>query len=249
MQYIFSSPKFKGPNRNSVKSATIGACMTRLNGKARAKANKKKRNKHKNDFFLRRKNLLGEIIKYDDPMLSIECEVVPEGQDVKDIFKKMKQVLNATENGVGLAASQIGVAKKMIIIKSDSSSRDITCMINPEIETTSRKMKFGKEGCLSYPNTYAFIERFTVVSVSYCDENWKKHTVEYEEGNILGIVIQHELEHLLEGHCQIHDWWKDPEGKKKELEERFKPQEEDTSSEIVESEDKKKENAENEDAL
>ena len=83
-------------------------------------------------------------------------------------------------------------------------------------------------------------------------ENWKKHTVEYKKGDILGIVIQHELEHLEEGHCQVYDWWKDPEGKKKELEERFKKTEEKTSSnEVVESEDMKreKEEAKNERAV
>lgn len=215
--------------------------MTRLKGKARVKASKKKRNKQKNDFFLRRKHILEEIRKYDDPRLAAKCEVVPEGQDVKDIFKKMKQVLNATENGVGLAASQIGIVKNMIIVKSDPKSRDITCMINPEIESTSRDMKFGREMCLSYPQTVGMIERFTSVEVSYCDADWNKHTVEYKEGNILGIVFQHEMEHLEEGHCQIYEWWKDPEGKKKELEERFKPKEEDTDSEVVESEDLKKE--------
>ena len=110
--------------------------MTKLKGKARVKDNKKRRNKRKNDFFMRRKSLINEIIKYDDPMLSAECEVVPEGQDVKDTFKKMKHVLNATDNGVGLAASQIGVSKRMVIIKPDSGSNKITYMINPEIVST-----------------------------------------------------------------------------------------------------------------
>ena len=226
--------------------------MSAPKGKARAKANKKKKNKQKNDFFLRKKRLLGEILKYDDPILSVECEVVPEGEDVKDIFKKMEQVLNATENGVGLAASQIGITKKMAIIKSDSSSKDITYMINPQIESTSKDKKFGKEGCLSYPKTYAFVERFETVEVSYFDQDWKKHTVEYEEGNILGIVIQHELEHL-EGHCQVYEWWKDPEGKKAELEERFKkeekeedPKESTGGYEVVESEDMRREREEQE---
>ena len=219
--------------------------MSKLKGKARANANRKKKNKQKNDFYLRRKKLLGEIRKYDDPILAVECEIVPEGHDVKDIFKKMNQVLNSTDNGVGLAASQIGETKKLVIVKSDSDSRDIICMINPEIISTSSKKKFGKEGCLSYPNIYAFIERFTEVEVSYHDENWKKHTVDYKDGNILGIIVQHELEHLSEGHCGVYDWWKDPEGKKKELEERFKPQEESTGGyEVEESEDLKREKEE-----
>ena len=220
--------------------------MTRLKGKARAKANKKKRNKQKNDFFLRRKNLLWEIRKYDDPELAVKCEAVTKEDaiDIKSVFKKMKQVLNATENGVGLAASQIGIPANMIIVKSDSNSKDITCMINPQIESTSREQKFGREGCISYPSTYAFVERFTSIEVSYHDENWKKHIVEYKEGDILGIIFQHEYDHTL-GICQVGDWWKDPEGKKKELEERFKKTEEKTSNnDVVESEDLKKEKEE-----
>lgn len=223
--------------------------MSRLKGKARANANKKKRNKQKNDFFLRKKHLLGEIRKYDDPILAEICEDVTKDDaiDIKGVFKKMKQVLNATKNGVGLAASQIGIPAKMIIIKSDSDSNNITCMINPQIESMSRDLKFGKEGCLSYPDTFALVERFTSVEISYYDEDWKKHTIEYNEGNILGIVAQHELEHLEKGHCQIYDWWKDPEGKKKELEERFKPPEEKVDgNEVVESEDMKKEREEQE---
>jgi len=221
--------------------------MTRLKGKARVKANIKKRNKQKNDFFLRRKSLLGEIRKYDNPELAAKCEDVTKDDaiDVKSVFKKMKQVLNATKNGVGIAASQIGIPVNMIIIRNDSSSKNFTCMINPVIESTSKEMKFGREGCLSYPETFAFIERFASVEVSYLDEDWKKHTVEYKKGDILGIVIQHELEHLEEGHCQVHDWWKDPEDKKKELEERFKKSEEKTSNnDVVESEDMKKEKEE-----
>ena len=71
--------------------------MTRLKGKARVKANRKKKNKQKNDFFLRKKRLVGEIKKYDDPILEVECSEVLKGEDVKDIFKKMIQVLNATD--------------------------------------------------------------------------------------------------------------------------------------------------------
>ena len=214
--------------------------MTKLTGKAKDKANKKKRNKQKSDFFLRRKKLIEEIRKYDDPILFVKCDEVIEGEDVKSIFKKMVQVLNASKYGVGLASSQIGVTKKIVIIKSSTDSNVITCMINPEIESTSGKKKFGREMCLSYPNISGFIERYTSIEVSYYNENWKKHTVEYEEGNILGIIVQHELDHISQGYCEIHEWWKDPEGMKKKLEERLKkPEEKKSKYEVVESEDLK----------
>ncbi len=225
--------------------------MARLKGKARDRARKKQKNKDNNSYFHRKKNLIGEIRKYDDPILEVECsdfskeEWMHQFDAIKDIFKKMKQVLNATKNGVGLAAPQIGITKNMIIIKPDSDSSKITCMINPEIVSTSGNKKFGREMCLSYPQAIGMVERYTSVKISYYDQDWKKHIVEYKEGNILGIVCQHELSHLSEGHCEIYDWWKDPEGMQKELEDRFKPSEEKTSNnEVVESEDFKREKEE-----
>ena len=70
----------------------------------------------------------------------------------------------------------------------------------------------------------------------------------------IGIIVQHEIEHLSEGHCQIHDWWKDPEGKQKELQEIFESQFKEAEAEgpeevtggyaVEESEDLKREKAE-----
>jgi len=220
--------------------------MSKPKGKARAKANRKAKNKQKNDYFVRKKYLIESIRKYDDFVLYEESKEVPHGEDVKGTFKKMRQVLNATKNGVGLASNQIGITKKMVIIKPDSDSDDITYMINPVIESTSKKKKYGKEMCLSYPGVSGMIEKYTSVEVSYYDQDWKKHTVEYGEGNFLGIIFQHEFEHIsLKGHCQVWEWWKDPEGKQKELEEKFKPEEEQNSNnDVVESEDLKKEKEE-----
>lgn len=220
--------------------------MSKPKGKARAKANKKLKNKQKNSFFLRRKNLIAKIRKYDDPILEKECEEclrVPK-QTTDAIFKEMVSVLNATENGVGLAAPQIGITRRMAIIKPDSDSRDITFMINPEIVESSEEMKFGREGCLSYPNTYALIERYTWVRVKYLDENWGQQEKIYKEGDILGIVIQHELEHLESGFCQVHDWWENPEVMENMVKARMASPKEQGPYEVEESEDLKREKEE-----
>jgi len=219
--------------------------MPKQRGKVRDRARKKEKNKSKNDFFLRRKNLLVQIRKFNDPILEAECDEVISDDKVlvEETFKKMIQILTMTKNGVGLAASQIGVTKKLAIIRPDSKSHKITCMINPEIIAESDKMKYGKEGCLSYPDTYAFVERYTSVTVRYLDEEWKEHEVKYDEGDILGIIIQHELEHLDAGHCQIHDWWENPEMMEKILRKKLAPEGK-SSNEVVESEDLKKEKEE-----
>ena len=196
--------------------------MAKLTGKARDRARKKANNKSKNNLFLRKKSLIDSIVKYDASILEKESQLVSHGEDVVESIKKMTQVLNATKNGIGLSASQIGIDKKIIIIKSNTNSTQITCMINPEIISHSEEMKIGRESCLSYPGITGYIERYTSVEVSYYDVEWNKHTVKYKNGDILSVVVQHEIEHISKNHCQIFDWWKDPEGKKKELEERMK---------------------------
>jgi len=236
--------------------------MSKSKRKARVKANKKQRRQDKNAYFVRKKQLLSEIRKWDDPILAKKSEVVLNGEDTKVIFKKMRYILNSTGNGVGLAASQIGVSKRLIIIKSDSKSGEIVYMINPEIISNSGEKKFGREMCLSYPDTLAVIERFTSVTVKYFDREWQEQTVVYKEGNILGIVVQHEISHLSEGHCEVYDWWKDPEGMQKVTQEKLKEIEESKSDgveddvdeggggyDIVESDDMKKERQEREEKI
>ncbi len=218
--------------------------MTRAKGKARARNSKKKKNQQKNSFFLRKKKLIGEIRKYDDPILTVECEEVSNGEDVKDIFKKMKQILNVTDNGVGLAASQIGITKKMVIIRPDSKSTNITCMVNPEIIEHSKEMKWGRESCLSFPGISGYVERYTSVTVKYMDEEWKEHIVKYEEEDILGVVVQHEISHIL-GHCKIYNWWKNPKMMQAVLKKKLTPVKQE-SYEVEESEDMKREKEEEE---
>jgi peptide deformylase len=218
--------------------------MTKLKGKAKDRLRKKQKNKSKNDFFIRKKNLLSEIRKFNDPILEVECEEasVEDKGLIKETFRKMMSVLNATENGVGLAAPQIGITKRLAIIKPDSKSRDITCMINPEVVKDSGEMKYGREGCLSYPDTYGLVERYTSVTVSYLDKDWKQQEKEYKSGDILGIVVQHELEHLDGGNCQIHDWWENPDIMEKIVQGKMNPPEL-APNRVVESEDLKKEKA------
>ncbi len=216
--------------------------MTRAKGKARARNSKKKKNQQKNSFFLRKKKLIGEIRKYDDPILTVECKEVYKGEYVKDIFKKMKQILNVTDNGVGLAASQIGITKKIVIIKPDSKSTNITCMVNPEIIEHSKEMKWERESCLSFPGVVGIVERYTSVTVKYMDEEWKEHIAKYEEGDILSVIFQHELSHIL-GQCKIYNWWKNPKMMQAVLKKKLTPVKQE-SYEVEESEDMKKEKEE-----
>jgi peptide deformylase len=215
--------------------------MSNLKGKIKAKKRKQEAVSKKNSIGLYRQRLLKSILKYDDPILEKKCEVVKDEDSVFETLKKMKKVLIATENGVGLSASQIGITDRIIAIRKDSSSSDILFMINPEIVKHSDEKKYGIEGCLSYPKTYAPIERYVSIEVKYLDKDRKEKTVSYKEGEIEGIIIQHEIDHL-DGNCSLKDWWKNPEEKKKELEKKFeKKKEEESSYDIFESEEFKKE--------
>jgi len=225
--------------------------MTKLKGRAKAKARKQKRKQSQSDHKVYKGGLLAKILKYDNDILTSRCEEVPQGTDVSKTIKTMKKVLGCTENGVGLAASQIGILDRIIAVKPDASKYATTIMINPEIISHSDEKKYGIEGCLSYPKTFAPVERYAWVEIKYFDENWKEQTFKSKVGTIDGIIIQHEIEHLSEGHCQIHDWWADMEGKQAELQEIFdakgKPVEEASSSyEVVDSEDRQREKAEDE---
>jgi peptide deformylase len=197
--------------------------MGKLRGTAKADARKSKRAQSSRRLEQRNANLINEIRTYDDPVLFEVCDEVVVGSSIEEVtatFDRMQKILHVTENGVGLAAPQIGVTKRMIIIKSDSDSNDYVRMINPKIVSTSEKKKLGREMCLSYPGISAWVERFTAVTVSYLDEKWGEHTVEYKENNILSIIVQHEIDHIF-GICKVGDWWKDPEGKLKEFQDKL----------------------------
>lgn len=217
--------------------------MTKLKGKVKAKARQQKIKKIVARRSAYRQQLVAKILKYDNPILAQKCEPVVEGSDVSEKISLMKKVLGSTANGVGLASSQIGILDRIIAIRSDLSSHDITIMINPEVLEHSEEKEYGFESCLSYPNISSIIERFKSIKVKYFDENWQEKIVEYKKGDSERVIIQHELDHLNEGHCQVHNWWKNPQGKQEEIKNilGFKK---DDSYEVVESEDLQKEKAE-----
>ncbi len=99
-------------------------------------------------------------------------------------------------NGVGLAAPQVGVSKRIVVIDTakDGETRRPIRMVNPEIAWESDEKVTLEEGCLSFPQQYADVTRPTRVQVRYTDENEKVQTLECDE--LLGRCVQHELDHL-----------------------------------------------------
>lgn len=138
-----------------------------------------------------------EIIDVPHPTLSkVAEEVKPE--EINDELRQFCQDMIETmldAPGVGLAAPQVNVSKRILV--ADASSEDPSqkpfALINPKIVESSGDCAF-EEGCLSIPEFTASIQRAKKVKVEYLDFDGKKQTIE-DEG-FLSIILQHEIDHL-----------------------------------------------------
>jgi peptide deformylase len=98
--------------------------------------------------------------------------------------------------GIGLAAVQIGVGRRMLVIDVSREDEEKTPLvfINPEILTSSDESSVYEEGCLSIPDYYAEVERPAQVTVKYVDREGKDRTIDAE--GLLATCLQHEIDHL-----------------------------------------------------
>jgi len=147
-----------------------------------------------------KKELISQIRIFNDPVLQQKCEVVKEYENINDIIKKMGQILIATVNGVGLAACQIGITKKIIVIRPDVKINKIQFMINPEIICRSSEVEKFQESCLSYPGISHIVARNKIIQVKYLDENFKQIQKEFK--NLEARIVSHEIDHT-DGICLI----------------------------------------------
>ncbi len=135
-----------------------------------------------------------ELKIYPDPVLAQKCADVEIGDtSVLPILEEMSEKLYKWE-GAGLAAPQIGVLKKLVVIDIRDEPSTLYKMINPRIVWASEEMIDSKEGCLSLPGIRDTVNRHEKVRVEYYDENFEKQTVEGE--GFLSCCLQHEIDHL-----------------------------------------------------
>ena len=97
--------------------------------------------------------------------------------------------------GIGLAATQIDVHERVIVIDVSEKRNEPMALINPEILWASEEKQLGEEGCLSVPGIYDGVERSIAVKVKALDENGNSREIDAE--GMLAICIQHEMDHLL----------------------------------------------------
>ena len=137
-----------------------------------------------------------KILLYPDPLLLMRSAKI-------DIFDKnlvnlAKDLIDTMydADGVGLAAPQIGINKRIFVMdcSSENEEKDCRVVINPEIEHASEELGSYKEGCLSIPGITEEISRPKVIKVLYQDVNGVLQRDTYDD--LWSICFQHELDHL-----------------------------------------------------
>ena len=137
------------------------------------------------------------IVKEGDPVLRGVCREVTEiTPRIITLLDDMRETLAKAE-GVGLAAPQVGVRRRIVLVEHDKAG--VLEMINPVILETSGSQT-GSEGCLSLPGKAGQVTRPNYVKAKALDENMEEYIIEGEE--LLARAICHELDHL-EGHMYV----------------------------------------------
>ncbi|MEP3476589.1 MAG: peptide deformylase [Hyphomicrobiales bacterium] len=140
---------------------------------------------------------LKEIITIPDPVLRENCSPI---EDITPELKMLMQDMLETmydAPGVGLAAPQINIPIRLIVMdaaQKEGDEKEPIIMINPKILSSSDDLSVYEEGCLSIPEYFAEVERPAIVKVGYRDEEGKEQERECE--GLLGTVVQHEIDHL-----------------------------------------------------
>jgi peptide deformylase len=135
-----------------------------------------------------------KLVKDPDPVLRQKAEPWEFGLEWPSADELEDQMLDVmmNERGIGLAANQVGLLKRVFAIKL-SNGRSL-CMFNPKLLASSDQNQIGEEGCLSFPNLFLEIERPQEIVVEYFDKNAQKFTI-----TLTGIDARcflHELDHL-----------------------------------------------------
>ncbi len=141
-----------------------------------------------------------EILRVPDPRLRQVCEPVAVVDDgVRALLDDMLETMYDAP-GIGLAAIQIGVARRCIVMdissadEDDGAERSPVCMVNPEIIWKSDELSEFEEGCLSVPDYYETVERPERCKVRYIDYDGKSCEIKCNE--MLAVCVQHEIDHL-----------------------------------------------------
>lgn len=133
------------------------------------------------------------ILRYPDPRLhKVATKVTRVDNQIRKLIKDLAQTMYAAP-GIGLAATQVDVHKRVIVIDISEARDQLRVFINPEILEASGEAEC-EEGCLSLPGIYEKVRRAQRVKVQALDADGKRYTLEAE--GLLAVCIQHERDHL-----------------------------------------------------
>ena len=136
-----------------------------------------------------------DILTYPDPRLRTVAKRVEKfDKSLQDLSENMLYTMYEAD-GIGLAASQVDVHIRLIVMDISETRDEPRIFVNPEVEILENKSHFSfKEGCLSVPGFYEEISRPDKIKLSWQDVDGKSHT-SFPEG-LLTVCIQHEIDHL-----------------------------------------------------
>lgn len=134
------------------------------------------------------------ILKYPDPRLHTVAKPVEKVDDrIRELVANMAETMYAAP-GIGLAATQVDVHERVIVIDLSEEKNDLLVLINPEIYWRSDEREVFEEGCLSVPDTYEKVERAAEIKVRALNEQGEPF--EFHADGLLAVCVQHEIDHL-----------------------------------------------------
>ena len=135
------------------------------------------------------------ILHYPDPRLhTVAKPVAAVDARLKKLVSDMLQTMYEAE-GIGLAATQVNVHERVVVIDVSEGRNKPLVLINPDIAWASAETKINDEGCLSVPGIYDGVERAVVIKVQALDVDGK--TQSHDADGLLSVCIQHEMDHLM----------------------------------------------------
>ena len=138
-----------------------------------------------------------KVLTYPDTFLEHVAQPVKNiDENILSIINNMAETMYKFE-GVGLAATQVGIDKRIFIYdyaQTKSDKKELVALINPEIISTEGSFNSEKEGCLSVPEYRSDVKRAAFVKVCATDKNGNEINIEAQD--LLSVIMQHEIDHL-----------------------------------------------------
>jgi peptide deformylase len=136
-----------------------------------------------------------DILRYPDPRLHTVAKPVTQVDDrIRRLVEDMLETMYEAE-GIGLAATQVDVHERVIVIDTSEGRDDARVLINPELVEASEERVLTDEGCLSVPEIYDKVSRHARVRVRALDRSGQPQ--EFEADGLLSVCVQHEMDHLV----------------------------------------------------